>query len=211
MDLYFIRHVESEANLSPEIISGRSNHVDITALGMLQGPALGRRWVNEKIMFDGFYASPAVRTDKTAELSLFPEDYKRIIYRDALQEIDQGKWTGQNRKDVYTLATRQEMEKDPWNFAAPDGESQKDVATRTINFLEQEVLQNYDKNAKIFISAHGGTIRYTLAELLGMNKQIAWKIAIDNASITQVRYESGEFWPIRINDASHIYGLKIAA
>lgn len=207
-DLYLIRHAETETNLIPERIWGRSNHVKLTENGKRQALALYERLQNEKIEFDEIYVSPAVRTLHT--LCLAVPNYQQKPYKimDDLQELYQGDWTGRLRSEVYTPEIKFEMERDPWNFKAPNGESQAEVAKRMVAALQDIVKRDINGNKKIGIFTHGYSVRASVAELLNTDKRIVWKWHIDNTSITQMRYENNLFWPVRVNDCTHIYGIN---
>ena len=84
----FARHAESELNLTPEFIVGRSNHARLTERGLYQASLLGAYFRENGIVFDAIYSSGAVRADQTAQgvidaagyaatLSLSPADDMR--------------------------------------------------------------------------------------------------------------------------------------
>lgn len=199
-EVYFFRHAESVANTSPEIIGGRSNHSPLSSLGQRQALQLRERLLRERIELDEVYSSPAVRCIQTGKIAL--PNYSLTI-DDRLQELDQGEWTGKNRKEMYTPEAINKMNADHWNFKAQEGESQAEVAKRMKEFLIEKI-ENADRKIVLGIFGHGGAIKYTLADLFDMNKQIAWRIPIDNTSITCIRYQEGLWIPAKINDSAHL-------
>ena len=48
-----------------------------------------------------------------------------IVLSEELLELSQGTWEGAGRAECYTPQVLEEIKRDPWNFAAPGGESQK--------------------------------------------------------------------------------------
>lgn len=201
MEIYLFRHCESEKNTTPDIISGRSNSSSLTKKGELQALKLRERIRKEGIAFDELYSSPAIRCLETARIA-FP-DYEPII-DDRLQEIDQGGWTDKGRSEMYTPEVILEMQQDPWRFKAPKGESQEDTAKRMIEFIKDKINLSKTDN-HIGISGHGGAIRYAFSELFDMDRKVSWKIPLENASITQIRYQEGLWIPVKLNDFGHIY------
>ena len=206
-DLYLIRHAESEANLAPHIISGRSNHTLLSKRGKRQALALRRRLEQEGIIFDEVYCSPALRTIETAHLSLPKFMHARICIADELQELDQGEWTGKIRKKIYTAKQLKYINSDNWNFAAPGGESQSDVGKRMYNLTQKVITKEQNTNNVKAFFTHGVAIKCLLSILLNSDRTMAWRWNIENTSITQMKYEKGTWWPVRINDYAHIFTL----
>ena len=180
-DFYLIRHGEAELNLV-DIVGGRSNSSPLTQKGIEQAKNLTARL--RKIGFSDalIVTSPAVRCVNTLMYSLGKNNIGFSIDC-ALQELEQGEWVGKPRREVYTSKVRAEIEDDPWNFKAPGGESQAEVAER----VKLTISQNYLRSPKIIFFTHGGTIKYLCADLFGWNN--AWKINVDNASITHLKYD----------------------
>ena len=96
LDLYLIRHAESEMNVQEHLIGGRNDAVNLSPKGELQAWYLGKRFREDRIQFDYIYSSTAVRAQRTAQIVCqeikYPLD--RIIYSTALLELDQGDWEG---------------------------------------------------------------------------------------------------------------------
>ena len=207
IDLYLIRHPEAKHNETPEIIGGRSNNSPVSPLGEKQTYALYERLIKEGIVFDEVYSSPAVRTLYLA--NFFVMNDPQIIVDSDLQEIDQGEWTGRKRVEVYTPEIKMQMNADSWNFRAPDGESQNEVGQRGMKFINKYIIDRYpklDRDLTIGVFGHGLAFKCLLRNILEFDPQITWRFSLENTSITQLKYD-GRWWPIRINDAAHIYGL----
>src|SRR3989344_5078569 len=127
LNLYLFRHAESQMNLHPDIISGRVNETPLSPLGELQALWLGQRLQNEEILFDQIYSSTAVRAQQTAMIASKQIEYplENILSSEKLLELDQGDWEGQPRVKIYTPQVLAEINRDNWNFAPKNGESQK--------------------------------------------------------------------------------------
>lgn len=198
--LYLIRHAECEMNLEFDLIGGRSNDSPLTRIGIIQSMMLHNRFRMNNTKFDAVYASPAIRTIRTQEIS-YP--YAKAVICENLQELCQGEWTGRKRTEVYTPETLEKIRKDGWNFAPPNGESQNYVGQRVLNELDK-IVKGRNNGEIIGVYTHGGAIRYSLAELGLIPKKDAWKISIENTSITELEYSNGIYKLIRLNDALHL-------
>lgn len=203
INLYMIRHAESEGNVNLDIIGGRSNHLHLTLRGRKQALNLFARLIMERIKFDKIYCSPALRTIETAAIS--GNGCEEAFIDEDIQELDQGEWTGGKRSEIYTPATLELINRDNWNFKAPGGESQREVAERMMKKRDEitSLFSGNGKNYNLGMYTHGGAIKYLLAEMENSDRRIAWKRPIENTSITQLRYD-GKWEIVRINDYSHL-------
>src|SRR3989338_1583367 len=189
IDVYLIRHAECENNCLRERIWGQTNSSPLTKYGEIQAEALEKRLRMEGVVFDAVYSSPAIRALETI-VRVAPYYVKdKIIIAPELQEIDQGKWTGKLRSEIYTPEQIAIINKDNWNFAAPEGESQAQVGSRVYRVVEEAVIHSPKKIKNVGFSMHGISIKCLLSLLLRSDKSMTWRWEINNASITQFRYE----------------------
>ncbi len=210
LDIYLFRHAETRFNAEEDKVGGRSDFLDITDRGTKQAAALGRRLSREDFRFDKVYSSVAVRARRTAEIVCgeigFP--FGQVILRESLVELSQGDWEGGLRKDYFTPDLIATIERDPWNFKAPNGESQKDVEERVYGWAENELIPLADQDLTVGVFGHGLSTKCFLRRVLGSDPKITYRIGIDNCSITQLRYvPSGRHagWSlIKVNDNAHL-------
>ncbi|MEK6825191.1 MAG: histidine phosphatase family protein [Nanoarchaeota archaeon] len=205
--LYLIRHAESLANCSREYIWGRMNETPLSDCGKRQAEELGKRLEREKIGFDEIYCSPAVRTRETLRYALPGFPLEEVAYCDHLQELDQGEWVGKLKREIYTPEQKAIIDRDNWNFAPLRGESQADVGKRMYTLTSNFILKRTDAPKRIAFFTHGVAIKCLLSILLQSDKAMTWRWEIDNTSITELRYDERLWWPVRINDAAHIYAV----
>lgn len=59
LDIYLIRHAESEMNNNRHLIGGRSNYTQLSQRGIHQANLLGQRLKQSGIVFDNIYSSSA--------------------------------------------------------------------------------------------------------------------------------------------------------
>lgn len=211
LDLYLIRHGESEMNLHvAELVGGRTNETPLSKKGGVQPAFLGHRLQKDGVVFDEVYASPAVRAIQTAEIACrylsFPSD--RIVQLESLLELSQGDWEGKSRPETYSPEVIAAMDADPWNHKAPNGESQKEVEERMYAFVEEYLLPRWEKGLTVGVFTHGMAIKCLFRRLMGSEPSETWKIKIDNASMTRFKYDAKGWHLVCLNDAAHLRYLE---
>jgi broad specificity phosphatase PhoE len=203
LDLYLIRHGESEANIDPSVITGASPHLQLTPNGRKQAQRLGMRLMDEGFECDEVHESNAVRAIDTRRLAL--PNTKGVMRDKRLLELFQGDWTGVERAKVQTPEVLVKMKADPANHKAPNGESQNEVGNRMFDWLKEKVLPKVNlEDHKIAVFSHRFAINCLLQKILGYDPSMTWKIKLDNTSITQLRHTEHGWEVIRIGDAAHL-------
>ncbi|PIN80361.1 hypothetical protein COV11_04205 [Candidatus Woesearchaeota archaeon CG10_big_fil_rev_8_21_14_0_10_30_7] len=203
LELYLIRHGQCEANLLKHIVGGRSNYSPLTELGEQQAKLLGNRLKKENVNFEGVYSSIAERAKDTAKIVCniigFPLD--QIILSEDFQEQSHGSYEGCLRDDIWTPESLKSWEKDKHNYALPSGESLKNAGKRWYDGVEKYLL---NKNGTYAIFGHGTAIRCFLAELFNFTGETILSLHTGNTSISEVRYDNGQWSLKRLNDNSHL-------
>ncbi|MFH1065275.1 MAG: histidine phosphatase family protein [Nanoarchaeota archaeon] len=138
LDIYFIRHAESELNNSPNIIQGRNNNVKLSERGsLIQAPKLAERLIIEGVKFDAVYSSTADRAYETARIVCEKTGTQQPIIRlEQLVEQNHGDWEGEIRNRIYTPEIVKIFKEDRYNFCPPNGESMKMVEERMYDFVK---------------------------------------------------------------------------
>ena len=190
---YFIRHGESLGNQRPDMIGGRSNHLDLSPQGIEQSLELGRQIKNAGLEIKAWYCSPANRALQTAEhifksLGHAPE----LIISDELQELSQGDWEGKDRAKHHTEAVINHINTNNWDFKAPNGESQHDVEDRIYQFIET-ITQN-QASGNYAIVGHGIAIKCFMRKILDSTASMNHKTNIENASITIFKFDKNTWY-----------------
>lgn len=161
---YYIRHAETEMNIQPHIIGGRSNHVNLTTHGREQAKAFGTWLGQSNIIPDVVYISPAVRTRDTSRLILEHAGLAPPIHiDDRLQELSQGAKEGADRAATYTDDVLKTLYADPFNFKFDKGESVSDVQARMLESFDSMRLAHPDET--ILVVSHGLAIRSLVGRL----------------------------------------------
>ncbi|XP_021762474.1 uncharacterized protein LOC110727217 [Chenopodium quinoa] len=154
MEVYLISHGESEMSLRPDLISGRCPNAGLTANGKRQARALAVFLNSQGVRFNAVYTSPLDRAKATAvsvcqEMS-FPE--QQIQSADALTDMSQGHWEGCPRSEMYTPDILNILDRLQPDFAAPSGESLRQVEFRMVQFLHGTLLVLPEKLRSDFLS-----------------------------------------------------------
>lgn len=200
----FTLMVESEVNFEfANFIQGRSNWSELTPLGIEQSKILGRRQKEENIEFDIVFVSPAIRTQQTLRYAMFEANryYLKPNIDLRLQELCQGDWERKDRNKIYSSKEFEEkLEKvwgTSWNLIPGSeikGESQAMTANRMIDFFEETLALHEGKNIGIF--GHGLAIKLLYTVLFNFDRETAYKIPLENTSISQIKVKENE----RINN-----------
>lgn len=137
--IYFIRHGETDWNRIGRL-QGQTE-ISINARGREQALRNGQLLAEmaEEIAECAFVASPLLRTCQTMEIVLgaLGRPVDAFTTDERLKEINFGRWEGMSWKElkVSDRTTYDARYKDPWNVAAPDGESYADLSARTQDWL----------------------------------------------------------------------------
>ncbi|HEX3054274.1 MAG TPA: histidine phosphatase family protein [Aggregatilineaceae bacterium] len=171
MQIYFVRHGESEANILHEV-SNRGFRHPLTEKGREQARTLAASL--RDVPVSKIYSSPLMRAVQVAEI--LAEKFK-VPYEttDALREYDCGIIEGQ--ADDASWAMWSQLRHDwlvdqKWDSRIEGGESFYDVQNRFVPFVEG--LLNADTNGVIVLVAHGGLFTCMLPLVL---KNVSFEFA----------------------------------
>lgn len=181
-------------NQKAHLIGGRSDWALLTEHGEEQAARLGQCLARHGLKPDRVISSPAVRARQTAEraLSTMGMDLE-IEIEDGFQELDQGKWEGLPRDQIYTPELIERIHTMQGNFRAPGGESPRDVARRMYASLEHHVVQQ-EMTGSVHIYTHGFAIRSLVGLMLDWPHRKVYETTTDNTSVTRLKYDS--FWQV---------------
>jgi len=205
LELYLIRHAESEINYDKTQIGGRSNHIQLTPQGREQARLLAQRLLKEGIQFDEIYTSPAIRAIDTAKIVCSTiGGLDKIVKREDIQELSEGDWEGKPRIEIHTEETLARINSNNWEFQPPNGGSQRQVEERMYGFVESLMT----KDGKIGVFGHGMSFKCLLRGIMGFSPSITYKIAIDKTSITRLKYDKQGWHLLCVNDTAHLFGRE---
>lgn len=195
LSIYLLRHAETDYNAHAQVIGGRSNHIPLSTKGEKQALAIGKTLRDSNIQFEQVFCSIANRTRQTLDLILSQANITSnpIIYSEELQELSQGDWEGKPRSKIYTPEQLAEINSNQWLFTPPNGESQKEVEERMLAFISSEILSEHTEG-NFLIVGHGIAFKCILRGILGISSQMAYKLSIDNTSLTKLSYDKEKDW-----------------
>lgn len=193
-ELWWIRHGETDWNLALRIQG--SSDVELNETGLAQARALAPRL--KKVAFDAVYASDLSRAHRTATLASSGEE---IRADPRLRELSYGMLEGARWADMNDeqAAAARHWREDPHRRRLPGGgESFEDLAARVAAFLA-----DLPAEGRFAAFSHGGTIRSALYTILGHPNGSAWRLAIDNCSVTRLRFDERGVTILAMNEGVH--------
>lgn len=159
--LVLVRHGQSEWNLKNLFTGWRDP--DLTALGVEEAKAAGRRLKAEGYEFDVAFTSALSRAQKTLDLALVELGQTGIpITRDlALNERDYGDLSGLNKDDARAKWGEEQVHvwRRSYDVPPPGGESLKDTVARTLPYYVTEILPKVLQGNRVLVTAHGNSLR----------------------------------------------------
>jgi broad specificity phosphatase PhoE len=158
MQIYFVRHGESEANLLREFSNGLNKH-GLTEKGRAQALALAQTLRGKPIT--RIYTSPILRALQTAEI-LARELRLPLEIANALSEYSVGVLEGRSdpeSHDLFWQETEAWLKRGELNRRIPQGESFLDIRARFLPFVQ--TLQEEQAGDALLVG-HGGTSRCML-------------------------------------------------
>lgn len=201
-ELLLIRHGQAIHN-----VAGRWegwSEVPLTPDGQRQAEALARRLANWLPPVDQLFTSPLPRAWQTAQAIARALDLPAVPH-EGLREIDFGQVGGHTmesfRESMPEVYARWQNRAD-LTFQFPGGEQRQAFFQRVGRALDEIVGQHPDE--QVAVVAHGGTLRAGLAHLFPETKRDWWSYALDNASLTHVRFKNGSKDLLALNDCQHL-------
>lgn len=202
IEIYLLRHAQTEYNKSHSLIGGKSNHLPINSMGIVQSQKLGNWLKKNNVQFDMVFCSNAERAKQTSQF--LEIKHTNIEYSEAIEELSQGDWEGQDRNLIYTKEQLEIINSNNYKFKAPNGESQEEVENRMYTFIEKEILQSFKRGTFLIIS-HGTAIKCLLRRILNSTPSMTHKIFIENTSLTKINYNKLNSWSLSyINRCPHL-------
>ena len=213
-NIFFIRHGQSESNVNENMAAGMNYDAPLTELGKKQAEALGERFKREGIYFDYLFTSELSRSIDTASIFLSTLGNKDIPTKrsEKLNELQIPGWRGKARNDVVTTEIQAMWGKSGKHYTPADGESEYELQKRYSEFIDKEIIFNSEiekipESVNIAIVVHGWALRGFFQEILEYDQSFIKKMAMDNTSISQFKYNDIGWRLVRINDSSHLEKL----
>jgi 2,3-bisphosphoglycerate-dependent phosphoglycerate mutase len=189
--LVLCRHGQSEWNLK-NLFTGWKDP-DLTALGVEEAKAAGRRLKAKGIGFDIAFTSELSRAQKTNQLILdeLGQSSLATIRNIALNERDYGDLAGLNKAETAAKYGDEQVHiwRRSYDVQPPGGESLKDTVARTLPYFVTDILPAVMAGRRVLVAAHGNSLRALIMVLDRLNPQ----------SIMSVELNTGEPIVYRLN------------
>ena len=108
---------------------------------------------------------------------------------DRLMEIDFGSWEMRRWDDIPPVEMTA-WERNPLQFAPPNGETATEVATRSQSFVDDVLKLSPD--ATVLVVTHGGPIHMIVAALLQVPLFVALRFHVDYASVSRIEVRTDQ-------------------
>jgi 2,3-bisphosphoglycerate-dependent phosphoglycerate mutase len=168
--LVLCRHGQSEWNLK-NLFTGWKDP-DLTALGVDEAKAAGRRLQAKGIGFDIAFTSDLVRAQKTCQLVLdeLGQSGLKTIRDQALNERDYGELSGLNKDDARKKWGEAQVHvwRRSYDIPPPGGESLKDTAARVLPYYVHDILPVVLSGKRTLVAAHGNSLRALIMAMEGL-------------------------------------------
>ncbi|MGC8661116.1 MAG: histidine phosphatase family protein [Nitrososphaeria archaeon] len=179
---YFVRHGESETNVSGHFPDDYLKSPHLTEKGKQQAAEAGE--ILSKINIDTIFSSPMPRTVETAEIISGKTGAKVTVDR-RLKEVELGTLKGKPTAEIFT------SDPDWFNEYFIDNnkygiEKYDKIQERMMQSLQNARDAGY--RSAVFVS-HLEPIRSLVAAAMGVGSPAVRKVKIYNASITIFKYE----------------------
>jgi 2,3-bisphosphoglycerate-dependent phosphoglycerate mutase len=159
--LVLVRHGQSEWNLKNLFTGWRD--IDLTAQGVSEARAAGKRLKEKGISFDVAFTSGLKRAQRTLELVLAEMDLAAIpVTKDAaLNERDYGDLNGLNKDDARKKWGEDQVHiwRRSYDTPPPGGESLKDTVARALPYYVRDILPGVLQGKRTLVAAHGNSLR----------------------------------------------------
>ncbi|UFJ41563.1 histidine phosphatase family protein [Brevibacillus humidisoli] len=189
--LYMIRHGETEWNRIRRI-QGHSD-LQLTATGERQADRLAKRFAGKAI--SAVYSSDLQRASETAR-RLAEAVGQSVHILPALRERNFGKWEGLTREEIeerYQDSNMNEAKYGIESFAAMQKRAMECLTT----------IAEVNLSGTVAVVSHGGLINSFLHFIT--NGTLGTGVTqIDNTGVSTVRYRSGQWEVLHVNDTEHL-------
>ncbi len=199
--LILVRHGQSTANAA-SLLVGRTD-VELTEEGRAQARSLVGALDSVRVVI----SSPLRRALETARLALPGHE---LIVDDAFIEQDYGTHDGHALSDVPREQWREFRSSHV--AALGGGESLADVDARVHARLDEWLDDNnsalHDDEHHVVVVSHVSPIKSAVAWALGVPGSVAWRLRLDNASLTTIAVRDSGAYLVNFNDVSARRGIR---
>jgi len=198
--LFLIRHGQTDGNAQGRYQGSMDTH--LTEEGRFQARCAKKYLSNVK--FSSIYSSPMKRAIETAQIISDGLSHE-IKIRDALREINFGKWEGLKFEEINEKYHNdyQAWLSNPFKSPPTEGESFTDLISRADSEIKKIVAENAD-GSRVAVITHGGLILSLIVNWLQIPPN-CWRSLIQRqGAINVVVIDRGFPYISSINYTGHI-------
>ena len=181
--LILVRHGESEYN-AKGLWYGWTD-IRLSEKGKLEAKEAGEEIKDLKI--DIVFVSDLIRSKQTWDemAKVLKLENLPTIISPEIKERNYGDLTGLNKWEVKEKYGEEQWLKwrRGWNEPIPNGETLKDVSSRTVPYYEKHVLPLLKSGKNVLLSAHGNSLRALVKYLDNISDDEVWKLEIPTGMV----------------------------
>jgi alpha-ribazole phosphatase len=184
---YLLRHGETDYHVQHRLL-GR---LDIGLNERGRDQASRARDFFDGMSLAAVYCSPLRRCRETA-LPVAEVQGMEIEIMPGLMEVDMGEWDGQLIAELFSEESELvgRWMRNPSSVSIPGGEDFGAVKERVLT-AAREITSRHPGDDKVLIVTHGGPIRGILCAALKMDMDDMFRVQIDLASVSAVKFFDG--------------------
>lgn len=178
--------------------------VPLSEEGIAQAQRLAARLAREEI--EAVWSSDMLRARMTAEI-IAELHALPVIISPLLREQHLGDWEGLTHEEIVARGDGERMaayRRDAVANPPPGAERHDQMWERMMRALAQ--IRSAHTSGTVVVTGHGGSLRVFLADALGMPLSHLRHIWLDNASLSEIRYNEIRPCVYRLNDTCHLEG-----
>lgn len=185
--IYLLRHGETEYHAQHRLL-GR---LDVGLNQRGHGQASRARDFFAGMSLTAVYSSPLRRCRETARPAAEAHGLEVEIVP-GLMEVDMGEWDGQLIEELFTQDNEAVAKwmRSPSSVSIPGGEDFGAVRHRVLQATRQ-ITSRHGGDDRVLVVSHGGPIRGILCEALKMDLDDMFRLQIDLASVSAVKFFDG--------------------
>jgi len=200
-EIILVRHGETVWN-QEQRYQGQQD-IPLSPRGEAQAARLRERFRHYPL--ETVYSSDLGRAQQTAAIIAEPHNLP-VTAAPELREANFGAWEGLKFSEARDIDRDffDQWLADPASVAFPRGESYGEVKERSYQFIQSLAGQS---DGSVLAASHGGTIRAVVSAVLDLPLDRIWRLSMDNASVTIIRFYDGRPVLKVFNDTCHLDDL----
>ncbi|OQA14333.1 MAG: Phosphoserine phosphatase 1 [bacterium ADurb.Bin363] len=183
------------------VFRGQLN-VNLNENGLKQAEELGE--VLQKREIKAIYSSPLKRALETANIIARKHNMEVKIH-EGFNNISLGEWEGKSKETIQKNYPEfwHQWVYDTENIEIPGGEKLSQVRDRAFMTLKELIQDN--RGETFIIVSHRCVLKVLLSAVLDIGGKYFWKIYLDNASYSTVKYDDEQGFSVTLlNETCHL-------